>query len=118
MIYKVMAKFADLQDSVNTKSGRVYHIYYPGDIFPREGKDTSEDRIEALASSNNAQGRPLIAPLFDTPQKDSERQKRIADVSEKLTKKELLEIADEYGIKVPSRATKADIVELFQNMGE
>ena len=37
------------------------HLYDEGDPFSRESKEVSEDRIKELASSNNIQGKPLIA---------------------------------------------------------
>lgn len=51
-MYKVIKYFADLQDN--------NHPYHAGDIFPRSGKEVSEDRLAELAGSKNKQGVPLI----------------------------------------------------------
>lgn len=51
-MYKVVCRFADMQDG--------NHIYEVGDIFPWDGKDVADDRIEELASKNNKIGVPLI----------------------------------------------------------
>lgn len=60
-MYKVIKKFHDLQDEMKTKSGTVYFEYNVGDVFPRKGKDVSEDRLAELAGDSNGQGVPLIA---------------------------------------------------------
>lgn len=59
-MYKVIKKFHDLQDGKKTKNGTVYHEYNEGDVFPRAGKDVSEERIRELAGSDNKRGVPLI----------------------------------------------------------
>ncbi len=59
-VYKVIKRFHDLQDARKTKSGVVYHEYNAGDVFPRDGMEVSEERIQELAGSDNKQGVPLI----------------------------------------------------------
>lgn len=59
-MYKVIKRFHDLQDARKTKSGMVYHEYNVGDMFPRDGMEASEERIQELAGSDNKQGVPLI----------------------------------------------------------
>lgn len=51
-MYKVINLFTDLQDND--------HKYQPGDIFPRQGLEVSDERIEELAGKDNKQGKPLI----------------------------------------------------------
>lgn len=51
-MYKVISTFADLNDHK--------HIYHPGDTFPRDGVEVSEDRIRALLGSKNLTGHPVI----------------------------------------------------------
>ena len=58
-MYKVIKHFIDLHDND--------HSYNEGDIFPREGVDVSEERIEELAGSNNKQHTPLIELVEETP---------------------------------------------------
>lgn len=59
-MYKVIESFHDLEDYKDTKSGRVYHEYVEGDIYPRDGVDPTPERVELLASYENALGAPLI----------------------------------------------------------
>lgn len=51
-MYRVVHFFTDLQDD--------RHPYNVGDIFPREGKTVSEERIAELSGAENRQGVPLI----------------------------------------------------------
>jgi hypothetical protein len=51
-MYKVIKYFTDLKDKG--------HAYHPGDKFPRDGVEVSEERFEELSSSQNRQGTPLI----------------------------------------------------------
>lgn len=52
MSYKVVRFFTDLKDN--------NHAYNPGDKFPRDGKEVSEERIKELSSVNNLQHKVLI----------------------------------------------------------
>lgn len=51
-MYKVIKHFTDLHDKD--------YPYNPGDIFPREGVQVSEDRLKELSGKENRQGVPLI----------------------------------------------------------
>lgn len=51
-MYKVIEFFHDLQDGC--------HAYNPGDTFPREGMNVSDDRLAELAGTNNRRGVQLI----------------------------------------------------------
>lgn len=73
MIYVVIQGFHDLTDAIRTKSGPVYHAYKPGDTYPRDGLQPSEERILELCGSRNRQGRPLIAPACDTQEMEPEK---------------------------------------------
>ncbi|MCI9271685.1 MAG: hypothetical protein HFH11_11185 [Dorea sp.] len=59
-MYKVIKRFHDLQDATKTKGGTVYFEYNVGDIFPRKGREVSEERLAELAGDDNRQGVPLI----------------------------------------------------------
>ena len=59
-MYRVIESFHDLEDYKDTKSGRVYHEYVEGDVYPRDGVDPTPERVELLASYENALGAPLI----------------------------------------------------------
>ena len=51
-MYKVIRMFSDLLDGG--------HVYKPGDIFPRDGTEVTEDRINELSTAKNRRGKPLI----------------------------------------------------------
>lgn len=61
-MYKVIKLFADLEDK--------NHVYYPGDIYPREGAEVNEERIKELSGSENKRGEPLIELIEDVPAED------------------------------------------------
>lgn len=65
-MYRVIHQFHDLEDFTETKAGRIYHEYRPGELYPRKGVTPSDARIEFLAGSQNALGTPLIEPV-ETP---------------------------------------------------
>lgn len=62
MGYKVLRKFADLQDN--------RHVYMAGDEYPRSGMAVDDSRIAELAGTHNKVGQPLIEEYVaevDTP---------------------------------------------------
>ena len=83
MAFKVTTPIRDLQDNL--------HYYTTGDIFPREGLDVDDDRIAELFK-----GGYIV-------EQDN-------DLS-KLKKDELVALANEKGIEVNTKDTKADIIE-------
>lgn len=60
-MYKVIKKFADLEDR--------NHIYNIGDVYPREGAEPSDERIEFLASSQNKLKTPVIELVLEKKKK-------------------------------------------------
>ena len=72
-MYKVIKHFIDLHDND--------HSYNEGDIFPREGVDVSEERIQELAGSDNKQHTPLIELVEEGPDNTAG-----ADIAEKTSK--------------------------------
>lgn len=58
-MYKVIKLFADLNDGC--------HVYNPGDVYPREGVEVSDERIKELSGSLNKRGEPLIELTEDAP---------------------------------------------------
>lgn len=56
-MYKVISKFADLQDGK--------HLYQAGDEYPRNGVKVSEKRIDELKGKNNLAKKPLIEEVAD-----------------------------------------------------
>ena len=73
-MYKVVTMFRDLTDD--------NHLYQPGDNFPRAGLSVSTERLEQLASSDNARGKPLIKPV-GAPVKAKEAKTRETDTEAK-----------------------------------
>jgi hypothetical protein len=51
-MYKVIKSFSDLQDNG--------FVYKAGDIFPRLGKEVTENRLKELSSKENKRGEKLI----------------------------------------------------------
>ena len=70
-MYKVIKAFDDLQDTITTKAGTVYHHYDTGDLYPRKGLEPSNERIMELATDNNAQKIPLIEALPDVGESEA-----------------------------------------------
>lgn len=61
-MYKTIKLFADLEDK--------NHVYYPGDVYPREGLKVTDERIKELSGSENKRGEPLIELIEDVPAED------------------------------------------------
>ena len=57
MKYKVLRFFNDLQDD--------NYYYETGSVYPRDGLNPSQERIDELASIDNKQGIPLIEPIVE-----------------------------------------------------
>lgn len=87
-MYKVIKRFHDLQDPVKIKDGTVYFGYNVGDVFPRKGKEVSEDRIAELAGESNRQGVPLIALAGEDEEPNMPSKKRGARNSAKKPDKQ------------------------------
>lgn len=67
MKYKVLRFFNDLQDE---------NFYYEtGSVYPRDGLNPSQNRIDELASADNKQGIPLIEPIVEQPKTTKKRGK-------------------------------------------
>ena len=58
-MYRVLHFFHDLQDN--------NYVYNPGDVFPHEGLQVSEERIAELSGPDNKQHKPLIAKVEEEP---------------------------------------------------
>lgn len=64
-MYKVIHYFTDLQDN-----RRPYNV---GDVYPREGFKTTDDRLAELSGSDNRQGQPLIEKVAEEPKKPAKK---------------------------------------------
>jgi hypothetical protein len=65
-MYKVIKYFEDLKDN--------RHPYKVGDIFPRNGLEVSESRLDELSGDQNRRGEPLIVEVT-TPKKRKAKEK-------------------------------------------
>ena len=68
-MYKVIEKFADAKD--------YQHVYEVGDIYPREGRIESPERIEELSTTKNRLKIPLIQEV-----KEAKKPEKAEEVSE------------------------------------
>ena len=84
MTYKTTKAILDTQDND--------FCYYAGAIFPRQGLEVPEERLEMLVKNGYI-------------------------VKEELTAKEIKAKLDELGIKYKSSASKADLLALLEGTG-
>ncbi|WP_432740831.1 Rho termination factor N-terminal domain-containing protein [Staphylococcus equorum] len=94
MTYKVIKYFTDLQDND--------HEYNVGDLFPRDGKEVSEERLTELSTKNNRQSKALI-----------ERVQEQVDYSG-MKVSELKELAKEREINGYSDMKKVELIEVLE----
>lgn len=81
-MYKAIIAFTDLQDA--------NHIYHVGDIYPRDGFEPSQERIDELSGSANKVGCPLIteiAELDPDGKPKEEHEKPVKKVVRRTSKK-------------------------------
>lgn len=65
---KVIKSFTDNQDKG--------HLYNVGDLFPRDGLEVSQERINQLSTSNNLQGVPLIKEIANVEVVEKKKKKK------------------------------------------
>ncbi|EOT0258666.1 hypothetical protein ACNKIH_002567 [Staphylococcus aureus] len=87
----VKVDFTDLEDN--------RHVYMKGHVYPRKGYDPTDERIKSLASDENKRNEQMIYVVDD-----------------KLTKKELIEIASVAGLQVDEKQTKTEIISAFESL--
>ncbi|HDE0373502.1 TPA: hypothetical protein PB612_000828 [Staphylococcus aureus] len=87
----VKVDFTDLEDN--------RHVYMKGHVYPRKGYDPTDERIKSLASVENKRNEQMIYVVDD-----------------KLTKKELIEIASLTSLDVDEKQTKAEIISAFESL--
>lgn len=66
-MYKVIKFFTDMQDD--------NFAYNVGDVFPRENKSVTDERIEELATNQNRRKIPLIKKVEEKPKKPKKADK-------------------------------------------
>ncbi|HDK9368222.1 TPA: hypothetical protein PVP86_001383 [Staphylococcus aureus] len=87
----VKVDFTDLEDN--------RHVYLKGHVYPRKGYEPTDERIKSLASVENKRNEQMIYVVDD-----------------KLTKKELIEIASLASLDVDEKQTKAEIISVFESL--
>ncbi|COY90243.1 hypothetical protein OYN83_09135 [Staphylococcus aureus] len=87
----VKVDFTDLEDN--------RHVYMKGHVYPRKGYDPTDERIKSLASVENKRNEQMIYVVDD-----------------KLTKKELIEIASLASLDIDEKQTKAEIISAFESL--
>ncbi|ACJ64571.1 TPA: hypothetical protein ACKW2Y_001968 [Staphylococcus aureus] len=87
----VKVDFTDLEDN--------RHVYLKGHVYPRKGYNPTDERVKSLASVENKRNEQMIYIVND-----------------KLTKKELVEIANLASLDVDEKQTKAEIISAFESL--
>jgi len=65
-MYRVLEQFHDLEDFTMDKKGeKTYFEYNEGDIYPREGYEPAEWRIDELMGGDNPLRNPLIEEVHE-----------------------------------------------------
>lgn len=65
-MYRVLEQFHDLEDFTTDKKGeKTYFEYNEGDIYPREGYEPAEWRIDELMGGDNPLRNPLIEEVHE-----------------------------------------------------
>lgn len=65
-MYRVLEQFHDLEDFTTGQKGKkTYFEYNEGDIYPREGYEPAEWRIDELMGGDNPLRNPLIKEVGD-----------------------------------------------------
>ena len=65
-MYKVIAYFEDLQDN--------NYPYNVGDVFPRENKTATKERVKELATTQNRRKIPLIKKVEEKKPKKADKE--------------------------------------------
>ena len=112
MGYKVITRFKDLCDSK--------HQYNVGDDFPRVGATVSEARINELISGNNKMQKPLIEEIKDdgfslymnVPEQSEEQMYTKTDIN-RMSTKELRELASKHNIDNADKTTGSDLKKIL-----
>lgn len=107
MNYSVIRAFFDVQDGE--------YGYHVGDVFPREGYAPSQERLDSLLSANNAGHQPFIVEVDENVEEVNEEVTEVPEMPDLilLTNPELAKLAEEKGLEVPKKATKAQLLELL-----
>ena len=101
MTYKTTKAILDTQDND--------FCYYAGAIFPRQGLEVSEERLEMLVKNGY-----IVAVDDNKPEPADEGVGEEAENrKEELTAKEIKDKLDELGVEYKSSASKAELLALL-----
>ena len=100
MTYKTTKAVRDTQDND--------FCYYAGAIFPRQGLEVSEERLEMLVKNGY-----IVAVDDNKPEPVFEAGEETEDDKAELTSKEIKAKLDELGIEYKSSASKAELLALL-----
>ena len=105
MTYKTTKAVRDTQDND--------FCYYAGAIFPRQGLEVSEERLEMLVKNGY-----IVAVDDNKPESADEGVgEETENRNEELTTKEIKAKLDESGIEYKSSASKAELLALLEGTG-
>ena len=105
MTYKTTKAIRDTQDND--------FCYYAGAIFPRQGLEVSEERLEMLVKNGY-----IVAVDDNKPEPADEGVGgETKDNKEELTAKEIKDKLDELGVEYKSSASKAELLALLEGTG-
>ena len=104
MTYKTTKAILDTQDND--------FCYYAGAIFPRQGLEVSEERLEMLVKNGYivAVDDKKLEPVFEAGEETEENKTE-------LTAKEIKDKLDELGVEYKSSASKAELLALLEGTG-
>ena len=101
MTYKTTKAIRDTQDND--------FCYYAGAIYPRQGLEVSEERLEMLVKNGY-----IVAVDDKKPEPVFEAGEETEDNKVELTSKEIKDKLDELGIEYKSSASKAELLALLE----
>ena len=105
MTYKTTQAIRDTQDND--------FCYYAGAIFPRQGLEVSEERLEMLVKNGY-----IVAVDDNKPEPVFEAGEETENRNEELTTKEIKAKLDELAIDYKSSASKAELLALLDGTEE
>ena len=100
MTYKTTKAILDTQDND--------FCYYAGAIFPRQGLEVSEERLEMLVKNGY-----IVAVDDNKPEPAFEVGEETEENKTELTAKEIKDKLDELGVEYKSSASKAELLALL-----
>ena len=104
MTYKTTKAIRDTQDND--------FCYYAGAIFPRQGLEVSEERLEMLVKNGY-----IVAVDDNKPELVFEAGEETKENKTEMTAKEIKDKLDELGIEYKSSASKAELLALLDGTG-